>query len=247
MCKYVALFSTKGYAIGASFNSWLAHKLSTSLQHADELIGHVEDLLAICGGRDYVFFLDAAVVDRFAQQLSLHGYLLEEADLEGPAGGKLRNAILAGFNSTYCMSAVKAMAIISEAWLWPLLSAIQPGDDVHILDVCPVLWPRVCKWLEEAADSPDTVLDGTLSLRASLEAAGLRLPPLRHCKTAGQKKRTARTEADMQRISQAISESEELHELVCEMLTAAFRKMALSVRNHAQEFMPGGNFCTENI
>eukprot|EP00966_Prymnesium_polylepis_P286849 6625705-Prymnesium_polylepis.1 len=65
--KYVALFSSKGYAIGANFAQWLAHKLKTSEQAALELIGHVEDLLAICGGRDYVFYLDAAVVERFSQ------------------------------------------------------------------------------------------------------------------------------------------------------------------------------------
>ena len=102
-----------------------------------ELIGHVEDLLAICGGRDYVFFLDAAVVERFSQLESLYGYLLEEADLGAEAGGKLRKAIITGFESVYCMSAVRSMAIIADAWLWPMLRAIEPGDEVHILDVCP--------------------------------------------------------------------------------------------------------------
>ena len=57
----------------------------------------IQDLLAICGGRDYVFFLDAAVVERFSQIESLYGYLLEEADLGAEAGGKLRKAILTGF------------------------------------------------------------------------------------------------------------------------------------------------------
>ena len=59
----------------------------------------IQDLLAICGGRDYVFFLDAAVVERFSQIESLYGYLLEEADLGAEAGGKLRKAILTGFES----------------------------------------------------------------------------------------------------------------------------------------------------
>ena len=86
----MALFSSKGYAIGENFALWLAHKLKTTEQLAGDLIGHVEDLLAICGGRDYVFFLDAAVVDRFSQFESLYGYLLEEADLQAEAGGKLR-------------------------------------------------------------------------------------------------------------------------------------------------------------
>ena len=142
MSKYVALFSSKGYVIGENFALWLAHKLKTSEEASHQLIGHVEDLLAICGGRDYVFFLDAGVVDRFQQRESLYGYLLEEADLGAAAGGKLRKAIITGFESVYCMAAVKSMAIVADSWLWPMLRAIEPGDDVHILDVCPELWPR---------------------------------------------------------------------------------------------------------
>ena len=132
--KYVALFSSKGYAIGANFAQWLAHKLKTTERAAGELISHVEDLLAICGGRDYVFYLDAAVVDRFSQLESLYGYLLEEADMGAEAGGKLRKSILTGFESVYCMTAMRSMAIIADAWLWPMLRAIEPGDDVHILE-----------------------------------------------------------------------------------------------------------------
>ena len=86
--KYVALFSSKGYAIGENFAQWLAHKLKTTEQLAGDLLGHVEDLLAICGGRDYIFFLDAAVVDRFSQLESLYGYLLEEADMGAEGGGR---------------------------------------------------------------------------------------------------------------------------------------------------------------
>ena len=37
--KYVALFSSKGYAIGENFAQWLAHKLHSTEQLAGELIG----------------------------------------------------------------------------------------------------------------------------------------------------------------------------------------------------------------
>ena len=57
------------------------------------------------------------------------------------------------------------------------MRAIEPGDDAHILDVCPELWPRVLEWLDEAAAQPDTVLDGTLCLRTRLQAGGLRVTP----------------------------------------------------------------------
>ena len=244
--KYVALFSCKGYAIGANFATWLAHKLKTTEQLAGELIGHVEDLLAICGGRDYVFFLDAAVVDRFSQLESLYGYLLEEADMGAEAGGKLRKAILTGFESVYCMAAVRSMAVIADAWLWPMLRAIEPGDEVHILDVCPQLWPRTCAWLEEAAASPQSAIDGTLNLRMSLEAANLRTTP-RKGPTAGSKRRAERAAIDLQRVRAAIESDAELKALVHDMLSAAFTAMAASVRNHASEFMPGGCCCTANI
>ena len=48
-------------------------------------------------------------------------------------------------------------------------------------------------------------------------------------------------------IRRVISDSDELKELVYEILTAAFRLMAPSVRNHTSEWMPGGHFSTENI
>ena len=206
----------------------------------------IQDLLAICGGRDYVFFLDAAVVERFSRIESLYGYLLEEADLGAEAGGKLRKAILTGFESVYCMAAVRSMAIIADAWQWPMLRAIEPGPDVHILDVCPVLWPRCCAWLEEAAASPQTAIDGSLSLGTSLEAARLRTTP-RKQQTASAKRRAARARLDLERIRAAIDADAELKTLVHEMVSSAFTAMAAGVRNHAAEFMPGGSLCSTNI
>ena len=101
------------------------------------------------------------------------------------------------------MAAVRSMAIIADAWLWPMLRAIEPGSEVHILDVCPVLWPRCCTWLEEAAASPQTVIDGSLCLRMSLEAGKQRTTP-RKQQTASAKRRAARAKLDLQRIRAAI-------------------------------------------
>ena len=162
------------------------------------------------------------------------------------AGGKLWKAIITGFESVYCMAAVRSMAIIADAWLWSMLRAIEPGDDVHILDVCPALWPRVCTWLEEASSDPQSAIDGTLCLRTSLEAAGLRTTS-RKAATASGKRRAERAAVDLDRVRAAIDEDAELKALVHEMLTAAFTAMADGVRNHASEFMPGGCCCTANI
>eukprot|EP00965_Chrysotila_dentata_P149012 4921943-Pleurochrysis_carterae.AAC.1 len=67
--KYVALHSSKYYAIGAKFWQWLDAELHGKEEGSfdNELLGSVEDMLAICGSRDYVFFIDAAATERFSQ------------------------------------------------------------------------------------------------------------------------------------------------------------------------------------
>eukprot|EP00965_Chrysotila_dentata_P176063 5813294-Pleurochrysis_carterae.AAC.1 len=60
--KYVALHSSKGYAIGAKFRQWLDAELHSKDEEFldNELLGPVEDMLVICGSRDYIFYIDAA-------------------------------------------------------------------------------------------------------------------------------------------------------------------------------------------
>eukprot|EP00965_Chrysotila_dentata_P127454 4214816-Pleurochrysis_carterae.AAC.1 len=60
--KYVALHSSKGYAIGAKFRQWLDAELHSKEEESfdNERLGSVEDMLAVCGSRDYIFFIDAA-------------------------------------------------------------------------------------------------------------------------------------------------------------------------------------------
>eukprot|EP00965_Chrysotila_dentata_P072223 2386816-Pleurochrysis_carterae.AAC.1 len=52
---YVALHSSKGYAIGAKFRQWIDAELHGKEEESFEyeLLGSVEDMLAICGSRDY--------------------------------------------------------------------------------------------------------------------------------------------------------------------------------------------------
>eukprot|EP00965_Chrysotila_dentata_P176301 5821318-Pleurochrysis_carterae.AAC.1 len=52
---YVALHSSKGYAIGAKIRQWLDAELHGKEEESfeNELLGSVEDMLAICGSRDY--------------------------------------------------------------------------------------------------------------------------------------------------------------------------------------------------
>lgn len=97
MAKYVALCSTKGYAIGQKFLEWMEARLADATDNHEQLLGHSEDMLAICGSRSYVFFIDAAVTERLiSQEGSLLTYLQEEADLGADGGGKLRASILTG-------------------------------------------------------------------------------------------------------------------------------------------------------
>jgi hypothetical protein len=128
VAKYVALCSTKGYAIGRKFVEWMETRLADAeadeaqLRQGLELLGHSEDVLAICGSRMYVFYLDAAPTERLVSQTgSLLTYLEEEDDLQAEGGGKLRKSILTGCGSPACMAAVRTMALICDAVLWPLL------------------------------------------------------------------------------------------------------------------------------
>ena len=99
--------------------------------------------------------------------------------------------------------------------------------------------------MDEAAADPQSAIDGTLSLRASLEAGGLCVTPRKQ--TPKSRRRTERAQLDLERIRGAIAADVELCGLVHEMLTTAFTAMAAGVRNHAVEFMPGGRCCSVNI
>eukprot|EP00966_Prymnesium_polylepis_P325229 7381210-Prymnesium_polylepis.1 len=229
--KYVALFSSKGYAIGAKFRKWLQaeEKMKAEERLEGELLGAVEDMLSICGSRDYVFFMDAAVTERFSQVGSLLTFLEEEKDMAAEAGGKLRNSILTGFGSDTIMAAVRALAIICDAVLWELLRAI--GGDDHILDVLPKMWPTTLAFFEKAAESPGEVVDGTLMLK--IEGG-------REAKVTPRAKRAA---TDMQRIRRvAVGDP-----LVARMVGAACKAMVEATRNHASEFLPGGICASDKI
>ena len=233
-CKYTALFSSKGYAVGNKFAKWFA--ADEAAQTADgagadrELKGCIEDLLAVCGSRDYVFFMDAAVAERLSQEGSLNTYLEEETELGGETGGKLRHTILTGFNSEAIMSAVRALALICDACLWMLLRRIG-SEAQHILDVLPKMWTETLAFFHAAAERPQGIVDGSCKLQLS------------GCRAAKVTERSKRAELDMIRIRGKANGNE----LVKQMLTAAFQAMADETKKHAKEFLPGGDFAVGNI
>jgi len=229
--KYTALFSSKGYAVGSKFRQWILTQLAAQEGDIpdDQLLGSVEDLLAICGSRDYVFFMNAAVTERFSQDGSLLTFLEEEDTMGAEAGGKLRKSILLGFRSDYIMAAVRAMALICDSALWELLRAI--GSDTHILDILPVMWPETLAFFEAAAAAPSKVVDGSLTLSLSV-AREAKVTP-----------RATRAAIDIARIREKAAGDT----IIEKMLSSAFTAMAEGTRNHASEFLPGGNFCSEKI
>ena len=233
-CKYTALFSSKGYAVGNKFAKWFAAEEASQTAEgagADpELKGCIEDLLAVCGSRDYVFFMDAAVTECLSQEGSLKTYLEEETELGGETGGKLRHTILTGFNSEAIMSAVRALALICDACLWMLLRRIG-SEAQHILDVLPRMWTETLAFFHAAAERPQGIVDGS----CKLELSG--------CRAAKVTKRSKRAELDMIRIRGKANGNE----LVKQMLTAAFKAMAEATGNHAKEFLPGGDFAVGHI
>lgn len=269
VAKYVALCSTKGYAIGQKFLEWMEARLADA-GDAQILLGHSEDLLAICGSRSYVFFIDAAVTERLiSQEGSLLTYLQEEADLGADGGGKLRASILTGethlplthiaqhahhntgslcaravlcvgASSDPCMAAVRAMAIIADAVLWRLLHAVKPSAEKHVLDVLPQLWPQALEFFESAALSPAAVVEGSLTLAVGLEGQ----PSQRiEASTPGQARRSERARQDMVRICAKAAGNK----LVEQLLQAAFSEMATAARSHCSEWLPGGRLCAGSI
>jgi hypothetical protein len=209
------------------------------VEETSELLGHSEDMLAICGSRMYVFFIDAAVTERLvSQDGSLLTYLQEEEDLQAEGGGKLRKSILTGTSSPACMAAVRAMALIADTVLWKLLPAVKPSAEKHVLDVLPVVWPGALDFFEKAAADPAAVIDGSLVMALGGEAA---VAPA--AATPGQVRRSDRGRLDMVRIRTASRGDE----LVAKLLTAAFTAMAKGCRNHASEWLPGGKLCAEVI
>ena len=81
--------------------------------------------------------MNALVCERLMQNGSLLTYLEQEADLaESNAGGKLRHAILTGGKSDEMMAAVRAMAIVGDAVLWPALRALKVQCHISFHAMC---------------------------------------------------------------------------------------------------------------
>eukprot|EP00966_Prymnesium_polylepis_P294679 6805060-Prymnesium_polylepis.1 len=56
------------------------------------------------------------------------------------------------------------MAIVCDAVLWPLLRAVKPSAEKHVLDVLPVVWPTALEYFKAAAVAPAGVVDGSSRL-----------------------------------------------------------------------------------
>ena len=240
VAKYCALCSSKGYAIGQKFAEWIEARLADGADEA-ELLGHAEDLLAICGSRMYVFFLDAAVTERLLSQVgSLLTFLEEEDDLQAEGGGKLRKSILTGTNSPACMAAVRSMALLCESVLWPLLKAVKPSAEQHTLDVLPQVWPAACGFFRDAAARPRGLIEGSLELDLGTATPAQATPA-----TAAQARRSQRAAIDMARIRATIAADPQQGELVEKLLAAACEAMAKATANHAAEWLPAGLEATD--
>ena len=202
-------------------------------------------LLAICGSRMYVFFLDAAVTERLLSQVgSLLTFLEEEDDLQAEGGGKLRKSILTGTNSPACMAAVRSMALVCETVLWPLLKAIKPSADVHTLGVLPKVWPAARDFFRDAAQQPRGLVDGDLRLDLG-DAAGA--PAAAAPQTAAHTWRSQRAAIDMARIRATIQADPQQRELVERLLSAACKAMVTATENHAAEWLEGGKLSADKI
>lgn len=164
VCKYGAAHSDKGYAVGQEargYSEYMA-ELEPDDRESLLLLGHMEDLLSIKGSRSYVAMLNAPVVDRILTDGpgSFYRFLKEQEELARPGGGRIRKQILAGAESKEVRSLVRAVAILGDFFMWPILRAIKyrlpDGSDPHILDMAPI-YQEAYKQLGIAAQSPRLV------------------------------------------------------------------------------------------
>ena len=208
-------------------------------------MGDAEDLLAICGSRMYVFYLDAAVTERLLSQTgSLLTYLEEEDDLQTEGGGKLRKSILTGTKSPACMAAVRSMAIICESVLWPLLKAIKPKADKHTFDVLPMVWTKAREFFTHAASRPRGLIEGSLRLDLGDDVC----PPDAAPRTDAQRRRSQRAAIDMTRIREKNQGDQQQLDIVEKLLAAACTAMIRATENHDREWLgPDGKLCAEKI
>ena len=141
-CKYVALHSSKDYAIGENFAQWIADELHCSAEPAGKphqrRARHLRRPLV----RPSIWMQHRPpCADRVALRLPSRG----GRDLAPEAGGKLRKAIIVAMASEYIMGAVRSMSMsmlfVCNAWIMPMLVALKPGLQAHLLDVSPVVWP----------------------------------------------------------------------------------------------------------
>ena len=150
-------------------------------------------------------------------------------------GGKLRKSILTGANSEPMMATLRAMAIICDTVLWPLLRAVKPAADKHVLDVLPEVWPKAVEFFRDVAQRPAGVLEGSLKL----DVGG---PPPTPA-SASQAKRSERARIDMVRIRAAAAGDPTVERL----LKVAFAAMADATENHAAEWLEGGKLAKSKI
>ena len=121
------------------------------------------------------------------------------------------------------------MALICEAVFWPLIVAVKPSDEKHVLDVLPVVWPRSHAYFTAAAAAPARIVDGSLKMELGVDCAPQVASP-------SQVKRSERSILDMQRIRRAAAGDA----LVEQLVGAAMAAMAKATANHAAEWLPAG-------
>lgn len=134
------------------------------------------------------------------------------------------------------MAAVRAMAIVCETVLWPLLKAIKPAPDKHVLDVLPNVWPKALEFFRDVEARPAGLLDSTLRMDLGGAPAA--------AATAAQARRSERARIDMERI-RARAKGDALVE---RLLKAAAAAMAKATENHASEWLgPDGKLCAAKV
>eukprot|EP00966_Prymnesium_polylepis_P111651 2583073-Prymnesium_polylepis.1 len=240
--KYVACFSDKGYAVGQEYRGFNEYTASLNADDLESilLLGHSEDLLSIKGSRCYVAALNAPVVDRILQDGpgSFYRFSKEQEQLARPGGGWIRGQIIAGAESEETRACVRAVAIIGDFYMWPMLRAVKhknaDGSDPHILDMAPI-YQAAYETLLKVKDTPRLVATGQCKLLPSY---------LQFYATtvAGEATKARRIKTDMERIYKECENCPRIEEL----LKAGLNALAEKFHSHTTELQKGGRLTGAN-
>lgn len=158
--------------------------------------------------------------------------------MQSNAGGKIRNQIIEGAESSEMMACVVYEAIVGDFYMWPILHAIKhkyaDGSDPHILDMCPI-------YQEAYANLVKASEPGNLRLVATGKFILLPTYPHLYPEVAPtHENKVGRRDLDMQRIYAELEADSARLDMIVHLLSKALSAIANVFYEHTRDLQADG-------